>query len=168
MPPSASTPVRNKRRTKQWLCLRVTKEEFDFNWGPYLSEGKNTVYIKVDNNFGEVKTSNPVEINAIFIQLDIVNFDDLAVKTGDSWPLDVRIIGTDANIYISIDGNLIINAHQSVGSTVTYNITEGLTSGTHILEAYAVSDINTSSTTTISYSSLGLAFLKKPPPGLGT
>ena len=118
------------------------KEEFDFNWGPYLSEGKNTVYIKVDNNFGEVKTSNPVEINAIFIQLDIVNFDDLDVKTGDSWPLDVRIIGTDANIHISIDGNPIINAHQSVGSTVTYDITEGLTTGAHILEFKSSNNVN--------------------------
>lgn len=128
------------------------KEEFDFNWGPYLSEGKNIVYVKVDNNFGEVKTSNPVEINAIFIQLDIVNFNDLAIKTGDSWPLDVRIIGTSANIHISIDGNEIINAYQSAGSTVTYNITEGLTTGTHILEAYAISDINTTvRTNVISY-----------------
>ena len=128
------------------------KEEFDFNWGPYLSEGKNIVYIKVDNNFGEVKTSNPVEINAIFIQLDIVNFDDLDIKTGDSWPLDVNIIGTSANIHISIDGNEIINAYQSTGSTVTYNITEGLTTGTHMLEAYAISDINTTvRTNVISY-----------------
>lgn len=128
------------------------KEEFDFNWGPYLSEGKNTVYIKVDNNFGEVKTSNPVEINAIFIQLDIVNFNDLDVKTGDSWPLDVRITGTSANIHISIDGNEIINAYQSGGSLVTYDITKGLNTGTHILEAYAISDINTTvRTNVISY-----------------
>ena len=128
------------------------KEEFDFNWGPYLSEGKNTVYIKVDNNFGEVKTSNPVEINAIFIQLDIVNFNDLEIKSGDTWPLDIRVTGTSANVHIFIDGNEIITAYQSAGALVTHDIIKGLTNGTHILEAYAISDINTSvRTNTISY-----------------
>jgi hypothetical protein len=128
------------------------KEEFDFNWGPYLSEGKNTVYIKVDNNFGEVKTSNPVEINAIFIQLDVVNFNDLEIKSDDSWSLDIRVTGTSANVYVFIDGNEIINAYQSAGALVTYDIVKGLTNGTHILEAYAISDINTTvRTNTISY-----------------
>lgn len=128
------------------------KEEFDFNWGPYLSEGKNTVYIKVDNNFGEVKTSNPVEINAIFIQLDVVNFNDLEIKSGDNWPLDIRVTGTSANVHVLIDDNEIITAYQSAGALVTYDIVKGLTNGTHILEVYAISDINTTvRTNTISY-----------------
>ena len=128
-------------------------DAFDFNWGPYLSEGPNKVYIKLDNGYGSIKNSQIIQVNAIFLQLDIVNFDDLDVKTGDSWPVKIKITGTnDANVYISIDKTPVIDAHQIAGSTIEYNITEGLTPGTHILEAYAVSDINsTVKTNVISY-----------------
>ena len=128
-------------------------DTFDFNWGPYLSEGPNKVYINLDNSYGDVKKSQIIQVNAIYLQLDIVNFDDLDVKTGDSWPVKIKITGTnDANVYISIDKTPVIDAHQIAGTTITYNIIEGLTSGTHILEAYAESDINsTVKTNSVSY-----------------
>ena len=121
-----------------------TQEVYDgdvitFNFGKYFTEGKNTIYVNVNNNYGEIQNTMTYEITAIYLAVELPNFNPTEIKTGESWDLDVKVIGSSANVYIYIDNNGGLVGSQTAGSTITYPITSGLYTGAHKLKVYAVS-----------------------------
>ena len=121
-----------------------TQEVYDgdvitFNFGKYFTEGKNTIYVNVNNNYGEIQNTMTYEITAIYLAVELPNFNHTEIKTGESWDLDVKVIGSSANVYIYIDNNGGLVGSQTAGSTITYSITNGLYTGAHKLKVYAVS-----------------------------
>ena len=120
-----------------------TQEVYDgdvvkFNFGKYFTEGKNTIYVNVNNNYGEIQNTLTYEITAIYLSVELPNFDPIEVKRGESWDLDVKIVGSPANVFIYVDGNGGLAGSQTAGSTITYPITRGLSTGAHKLKVYAV------------------------------
>ena len=120
-----------------------TQEVYDgdvikFNFGKFFTEGKNTIYVNINNNYGEIQNTLTYEITAIYLSVELPNFDPTEIKSGESWDLDVKVIGSNANIYIYIDDNGGLVGSQSAGSTITYPITNGLFTGAHKLKVYAV------------------------------
>lgn len=120
-----------------------TQEVYDgdvvkFNFGKYFTEGKNTIYVNVNNNYGEIQNTLTYEITAIYLSVELPNFDPIEIKRGESWDLDVKIVGSAANVFIYIDGNGGLVGSQTAGSTITYPITRGLATGAHKLKVYAV------------------------------
>lgn len=120
-----------------------TQEVYDgdvvkFNFGKYFTEGKNTIYVNVNNNYGEIQNTLTYEITAIYLSVELPNFDPIEIKRGESWDLDVKIVGSAANVFIYVDGNGGLAGSQTAGSTITYPITRGLATGAHKLKVYAV------------------------------
>ena len=120
-----------------------TQEVYDgdvvkFNFGKYFTEGKNTIYVNVNNNYGEVQNTLTYEITAIYLSVELPNFNPIDIKRGESWDLDVKIVGSAANVFIYVDGNGGLAGSQTAGSTITYPITRGLATGAHKLKVYAV------------------------------
>ena len=109
-----------------------------FNLGKYFTEGKNTIYVNVNNNYGEIQNTLTYEITAIYLSVELPNFVPTEIKRGESWDLDVKIVGSAANVFIYIDGNGGLAGSQTAGSTITYPITRGLATGAHKLKVYAV------------------------------
>ena len=79
-------------------------EIIDFDFGQYFTEGKNTFRVQVNNNFGEIKNTLTYEVTAIYLSLELPNFDPTEIVTGESWNLDVKVVGSPANVHILIDG----------------------------------------------------------------
>ena len=69
--------------------------------------------------------------------IELPNFDNVEIKSGDQWVLDVKVIGANANVYIYIDEDGGLVGQQNAGSTVGYTITQGLFTGSHKLKVYA-------------------------------
>ena len=120
-----------------------TQEVYDgdvikFNFGKFFTEGKNTIYVNINNNYGEIQNTLTYEITAIYLSVELPNFDPTEIKSGESWDLDVKVVGSNANVYIYIDDNGGLVGSQSAGSTITYPITNGLFTGAHKLKVYAV------------------------------
>lgn len=121
-----------------------TQEVYDgdvvtFNFGKYFTEGKNTIYVNVNNNYGEIQNTMTYEITAIYLAVELPNFNPTEIKRGESWDLDVKVVGSPANVYIYIDDTGGLAGSQTAGSTITYPITNGLYTGAHKLKVYAVS-----------------------------
>lgn len=121
-----------------------TQEVYDgdvvtFNFGKYFTEGKNTIYVNVNNNYGEIQNTMTYEITAIYLAVELPNFNPTEIKRGESWDLDVKVVGSPANVYIYIDNTGGLAGSQTAGSTITYPITNGLYTGAHKLKVYAVS-----------------------------
>ena len=121
-----------------------TQEVYDgdvvtFNFGKYFTEGKNTIYVNVNNNYGEIQNTMTYEITAIYLAVELPNFNPTEIKKGESWDLDVKVVGSPANVYIYIDNIGGLVGSQTAGSTITYPITNGLYTGAHKLKVYAVS-----------------------------
>ena len=61
--------------TASFYCndlLVNTQEVYDgdivtFNFGKYFIEGKNTIYVSVNNNYGEIQNTMTYEITAIYL-----------------------------------------------------------------------------------------------------
>lgn len=129
-------------------------ESYTINMGKYFTEGANTIKVVVDNGYGNIVESLTYEITAIYLEVALPGFAKDQVKTatqiGDTtgWELPVRIIGSDASVYISIDGKPHKEGAQTAGSTVNYVIETALTHGVHTLEVYAVSATDNSIKTT--------------------
>ena len=120
-----------------------TQEVYDgevikFNFGKFFTEGKNTIYVNVNNNYGEIQNTLTYEITAIYLSVELPNFVPTDIKTGESWNLDVKVVGSNANVYVYIDGNGGLVGSQTAGSTITYPITQGIFTGAHKLKVYAV------------------------------
>ena len=120
-----------------------TQEVYDgdivkFNFGKYFTEGKNTIYVNVNNNYGEIQNTLTYEITAIYLSVELPNFDPIEIKRGESWDLDVKIVGSAANVFIYVDGNGGLAGSQTAGSTIAYPITRGISTGAHKLKVYAV------------------------------
>lgn len=120
-----------------------TQEVYDgdivkFNFGQYFTEGRNTIRVNVNNNYGEIQNTLTYEITAIYLSVELPNFVPTEIKTGESWNLDVKIIGSNANVYIYIDDNGGLVGSQTAGSTISYPITQGIFTGSHKLKVYAV------------------------------
>ena len=120
-----------------------TQEVYDgdvvkFNFGKYFTEGKNTIYVNVNNNYGEIQNTLTYEITAIYLSVELPNFNPIEIQRGESWDLDVKIVGSAANVFIYIDGSGGLVGSQTAGSTITYPITRGLSTGAHKLKVYAV------------------------------
>ena len=113
-------------------------DKIDFNFGAFFVEGKNTFRVSVNNNYGEIKDTLTYEVTAIYLSLELPNFDPTEIVTGESWGLDVKVVGSNANVHILIDGQGGLAGSQTAGSTITYNITHGISTGAHKLEVYAV------------------------------
>lgn len=118
-------------------------DSIDFDFGKYFTEGKNTIRVRVNNNYGEIKDTMTYEVTAIYLSVELPNFDPTDIQTGESWPLAVRVVGSNANVYILIDGAGGLAGGQTAGSTIEYPITTGLFTGAHKLEVYAVSTEDT-------------------------
>ena len=121
-----------------------TQEVYDgdtinFNFGKYFIEGKNTIYVNVNNNYGEIQNTMTYEITAIYLSVELPNFNPTELKEGDSWDLDVKVVGSSANVYIYVDDVGGLAGSQTAGSTITYSIKYGLFTGAHKLKVYAVS-----------------------------
>ena len=114
-----------------------------YDFGKNLQEGKNYIKAVVDNNNGVIKETLNFEINAIYLALELPYFNKTDVYSSE-WELDVKIIGSNANVYINIDDDGGLVGGQSAGSTVKYPIKKGLTTGYHTLEVYAVSEDDSS------------------------
>ena len=114
-------------------------DKIDFNFGQFFVEGKNTFRVSVNNNYGEIKDTLTYEVTAIYLSIELPNFNPIDIVTGESWGLDVKVIGSNANVYILIDGQGGLAGSQTAGSTITYNMTHGISTGAHKLEVYAVS-----------------------------
>ena len=97
------------------------------------------MYVNVNNNYGEVQNTLTYEVTAIYLSVELPNFNQTDIVSGDSWDLDVKVIGSSANVYILVDGHGGLAGSQTAGSTITYPITYGLATGLHKLEVYAVS-----------------------------
>jgi hypothetical protein len=120
-----------------------TQEVYDgeiikFNFGKFFTEGKNTIYVNVNNNYGEIQNTLTYEITAIYLSVELPSFEPTEIKTGESWGLDVKVVGSNANVYIYIDDNGGLVGSQTAGSTITYPITQGIFTGAHKLKVYAV------------------------------
>ena len=120
-----------------------TQEVYDgdvvkFDFGKFFTEGKNTIYVNVNNNYGEIQNTLTYEITAIYLSVELPNFEPTEIKTGESWDLDVKVVGSNANVYIYIDDNGGLVGAQTAGSTISYPITQGLFTGAHKLKVYAV------------------------------
>ena len=120
-----------------------TQEVYDgdvvkFNFGKYFTEGKNTIYVNVNNNYGEIQNTLTYEITAIYLSVELPNFNPIEIQRGESWGLDVKIVGSAANVFIYVDGSGGLVGSQTAGSTITYPITRGLSTGAHKLKVYAV------------------------------
>ena len=113
-------------------------DKIDFNFGAFFVEGKNTFRVSVNNNYGEIKDTLTYEVTAIYLSLELPNFDPTEIVTGESWGLDVKVVGSNANVHILIDGQGGLAGSQTAGSTITYNIAHGISTGAHKLEVYAV------------------------------
>ena len=109
-----------------------------FDFGKYFTEGKNTIYVNVNNNYGEIQNTLTYEITAIYLSVELPNFNPIEIQRGESWDLDVKIVGSAANVFIYIDGSGGLAGSQTAGSTITYPITRGLSTGAHKLKVYAV------------------------------
>ena len=119
-----------------------TQEAYDgdkitFDFGKHFTEGKNVIYANVNNNYGEVQNTLTYEVLAIYLVIELPNFDNVEIKSGDQWVLDVKVIGANANVYIYIDEDGGLVGQQNAGSTVGYTITQGLFTGSHKLKVYA-------------------------------
>lgn len=140
------TPVSTSCRL-QYVVNGITVKEIDGydgqtyveNIGVYLTEGKNVVQILGDNGY-TVAESKPFEITAIYLSVNLPTFDSLKPVTGDKWELAVQIVGSNANVYIKVDGEGGLVGNQTAGSTTPYTIVTGLTHGVHTLEVYAISE----------------------------
>ena len=94
----------------------VTKE-VEFNIGKYVSDGNNQVYIELDNNQGATDQTQVYTIVGIDISLT-VDFDSEIIYTAEKLPqVTVTATGSDASLYINIDGNSVVN-----GDELTINI----------------------------------------------
>ena len=113
-------------------------DKIDFNFGAFFVEGKNTFRVSVNNNYGEIKDTLTYEVTAIYLSIELPNFDPTEIVTGESWGLDVKVVGSNANVYILVDGQGGLAGSQTAGSTITYNMTHGISTGAHKLEVYAV------------------------------
>lgn len=109
-----------------------------FDFGKYFTEGKNTIYVNVNNNYGEIQNTLTYEITAIYLSVELPNFNPIEIQRGESWDLDVKIVGSAANVFIYVDGSGGLVGSQTAGSTITYPITNGLSTGAHKLKVYAV------------------------------
>lgn len=118
-------------------------ETVQFDFGKFFTEGKNVIYVNVNNNYGEIQNTITYEITAIYLSVELPNFNPTDIQTGSSWDLDVKIIGSSANVYIYIDNEGGLAGTQTAGSTVTYPISQGLSTGAHKLKVYAVSTEDT-------------------------
>lgn len=119
-----------------------TQEAYDgdtvqFDFGKHFTEGKNVIYANVNNNYGEIQNTLTYEVNAIYLVVELPNFNPTEIKSGDSWTLDIKVVGANANIYIFIDDEGGFIGQQNAGSTVEYTITQGIFTGTHKLKVYA-------------------------------
>lgn len=111
-----------------------------FNFGDFFVEGKNEIYVIVDNHHGVIQRTLVYEVTAVFLSIQLPNFNPLEIQTIEGWGLDVKVIGSNAKIFVYIDGNGGLIGNQTAGSTVTYPITLGLTTGAHKLQVYAVAE----------------------------
>ncbi|MGM9794078.1 MAG: hypothetical protein ACI3Y8_07825, partial [Candidatus Cryptobacteroides sp.] len=133
--------------TAQFYCNGVvveTKsvndgETVTFDYGSFLTEGVNSVYVHLDNGHGNLRDTLEYTPQAVNLHCSLPNFSETAIQSGVSWPLQVTVTGSQAQVYIQIDDNPAqMVGTQSAGSTATYNITQGLTYGTHKLKVWAV------------------------------
>lgn len=114
-----------------------------YDFGKDLQEGKNYIKAVVDNNNGVIKETLNYEINAIYLALELPYFDKTEIQSAE-WELAVKVVGSNANIFINIDGEGGLVGGQTAGSTVNYPITKGLITGYHTIEVYAVSEEDSS------------------------
>ncbi len=114
-------------------------ETVTFDYGSFLTEGVNSVYVHLDNGHGNLRDTLEYTPQAVNLHCSLPNFSETAIQSGASWPLQVTVTGSQAQVYIQIDNNTAqMVGTQSAGSTATYNITQGLTYGTHKLKVWAV------------------------------
>ena len=113
-------------------------ETLDVDLGAYLVEGANSVYVHLDNGHGNLLDTLEYTPQAVNLGCSLPNFNQQAIQKGTSWPLQVYVSGSSAQVYIQIDTNTAYLAGtQSAGSTATYNIAQGLSFGTHKLKVWA-------------------------------
>lgn len=55
-----------------------------FNFGQFFVEGKNTFRISVNNNYGEIKDTLTYEVTAIYLSVELPNFNPTDIVTGES------------------------------------------------------------------------------------
>ena len=113
-------------------------ETVDTDLGSYLAEGTNSVYVHLDNGHGNLLDTLEYTPQAINLGCSLPNFNQQTIQSGASWALQVSVSGSSAQVYIQIDDNsAYVAGTQSAGSTATYNITQGLSHGTHKLKVWA-------------------------------
>lgn len=108
--------------------------EFDF--GPYLLEGDNEVWARVDNGYGSIKDTMAYAVKAVYLSVSLPGWDKSKPVTGD-WPLQVSVLGSKANVYLFVDEEGGLIGTQSAGSTVNYSVTVGHSTGVHRLRVFA-------------------------------
>ena len=118
-----------------------TQEAYDgdvvqFDFGKHFTEGKNVIYANVNNNYGEIQNTLTYEVTAIYLLVELPNFNPTDIKSGEEWILDLKVVGANANVYIHIDDEGGFVGQQNAGSTVSYTITQGLFTGAHKLRVY--------------------------------
>ena len=91
----------------------VTKE-VEFNIGKYISDGDNQIYVELDNNQGATDRTQVYTVTGIDISLT-VDFDPEIIYTAERLPqLTVTATGSDANLFVNIDGNNVVNGDELI------------------------------------------------------
>ena len=65
-----------------------TQEAYDgdviqFDFGKHFTEGKNVIYANVNNNYGEIQNTLTYEVTAIYLSVELPNFNSADVKSGE-------------------------------------------------------------------------------------
>lgn len=111
-------------------------ETIKFNFGKFFVEGDNDIYVIVSDTEGTLVKCMAHRVNAIYLSIMVNNFNQTKIKTGESWPLSISVSGSEANVFIQVDKE-VVQSTQSAATTKTYDISLGLITGLHTLSIYA-------------------------------
>lgn len=118
----------------------ITQGSHSFDIGDYLSDGTNTVRVKVIDSYGNYKT---ISYTVIVLDLSLTsNFDDSIVYTSTNVTFKYTSYGSiEKTIYFILDGEQYTTAVISSSGKLTTQLISGLTHGSHTLEVYAVAQL---------------------------
>jgi hypothetical protein len=118
----------------------IPQGSHSFNIGDYLTEGTNTVRVKVIDSYGNYKT---ISYTVIVLDLSLVSsFDDSIVYTSTNVTFKYTPYGSiDKTVYFVLDGQPYSSVAISSSGKQTTQIITGLTHGSHTLEVYATAQL---------------------------
>lgn len=135
--------LRINGEVKEALTLHSGGNTYSFNVGKYILESSSVVSIEIGNSHDKVRYWN-YNIQALILKLSFSDsfLNQQHIAKHSNWEFRLDTVGVESTVYVRVDDGAVMEHDHVVGSTTFMIDTDDtLTTGSHIIEAWAIDPV---------------------------